>query len=152
VSENGADSTTKARHAVIVVFCPKLGSARQSAWMHDFGHLTNLDSYDFGGSHPPVSPRITAIVCQMRHTSRDQRCKVAHRVSESDDLKLRGGCDVGIWIDRYHSADLFGSLAHTRFVRAKSHWMFASAAPRVTVETVRLPSRTWIGVRSYDFN
>ena len=88
MSENGADSTTKARHAVIVVFFPKLGSARQSAWMHDFRHLTNLDSYDFLIA-PPVSPRITAIVCQMRHTSRDQRCKVAHRVSESDDLKPR---------------------------------------------------------------
>jgi hypothetical protein len=31
VSENGADSTTKARHTVIVVYCPKLESARQSS-------------------------------------------------------------------------------------------------------------------------
>jgi hypothetical protein len=77
---------------------------------------------------------------------------MTHRVSESDDLELRGGCDVGIWIDRYRSTDLFGSVAHTRFIRAKSHWMFASATPQVTVEPVSLPSRMWIGVRSYDFN
>ena|SRR5277367_143439 len=37
----------------------------------------------------PVAPRITGIVCQMLHTSRGQRFKVARRVSESDDVELR---------------------------------------------------------------
>jgi hypothetical protein len=36
----------------------------------------------------PIAPRVVGIVCQMRHTSRERWCKVAHRVSESDDLEL----------------------------------------------------------------
>jgi hypothetical protein len=70
----------------------------------------------------PIALRIIGIVCQMRHTSRGQWCKVAHRVSESDDLEIIGGCNVGIRTGRDHSAYLFGSLARTRFVRAKSQW------------------------------
>jgi hypothetical protein len=72
-----------------------------------------------------IPPRITGIVCQMRHTSRGQRFKVAHRVSEFDDLGIIGGCDVGIWIDRDLSVYLFGGLARTRFVVTKSHSMMA---------------------------
>jgi hypothetical protein len=88
----------------------------------------------------------------MRHTARGQRYKVAHRISESDNLKVRGGCNVWIRTAGDHSDYLPDRLAASRFVRTKSHGVFASAAPHVTFEPVRLPSRTWIGAKSYDFD
>jgi hypothetical protein len=42
-----------------------------------------------------ISPRIIGIVCQMRHTSRDRWCKVAHRVSDPMILGLEEATMLG---------------------------------------------------------
>jgi len=49
----------------------------------------------FSKKLPLIAPQITEIVCQMRHTPPGRWCKVAHRVSESDDRELRGGTMLG---------------------------------------------------------
>jgi hypothetical protein len=58
----------------------------------------------------PIARRVVGIVCQMAHTSCGQRYKVAHRVSESDDLGLgRLQCLDTDYSERYWlSVWLFG--------------------------------------------
>jgi hypothetical protein len=68
----------------------------------------------------PAARRITGIVCQMRHIRRERWSKAAHRVSESDDLEIIGSCNVGVRTDRNPNHYLFGRLALTRRLGAKS--------------------------------
>jgi len=87
-----------------------------------------------------IPSRITGIVCHMRHTSRERWCKMAHQVSESDDLGIIGGCDVGIRIDRDSSVYLFGGLARTGFVVTKSHWRVAAGRATSHLEPLDIHS------------
>jgi hypothetical protein len=88
----------------------------------------------------PVAPRIGGIVCQMRHTSCGRRHKVAHRISESENLQLGRGCNVWIRTAGNCSDYLSNRLPPSFFVGAKSHWMVASRRPTSHLEPLDIHS------------
>src|ERR1700679_3085829 len=88
----------------------------------------------------PIAPRIGGIVCQTRHTSRGRPYKLAHQISESENLELGRGCNVWIRTAGNHRDHPSNRLAPSFFVGAKSHWMVAARRPTSDLEPLDIHS------------